>query len=130
MVIEVEGQPGNWHPHIHSFIYSKRILWEEILKNWKKASKGGLGVYIKNVSHDGAIYYVTKYITKANASDEFSDIFEQAMKGRRMFQRFGCFQNVKLPPVLSHRKCELCGSPHWITEWDIRRCQRAFARGT
>lgn len=130
MVIEIEGEPGSWHPHIHCFIYSKRIEWQEILKNWKKASKGGTGVYIKNVSHDRAIDYVTKYVTKSKALDEYNDILELAMKGRRTFQRFGSFQRIQLPRVYSHRTCEVCGSTEWLTEYDLRRAERRALRGS
>jgi hypothetical protein len=128
MVIEITGEPGNWHPHIHCFIYSKRISWDEILKHWKKASKGGCGVYIKNVSHHGAIHYVTKYVTKANTDNEFSDIFEMAMKGRRTFQRFGSFQKIKMVKYYSHRVCENCGCNEWLTEWDINKTEIQMRR--
>lgn len=120
-VIEVTGEPGNWHPHIHSFIYSLRIEWEDLLRRWSKCSKGGTGVYIKNVSNDGAVYYVTKYITKPGAEPEYSFLLEDALKGRRMFQRFGSFHRVKLPKRLTARKCEKCGECDWLTEWDFRR---------
>jgi hypothetical protein len=120
-VIEIQGEPGNWHPHIHSFIYSLRIEWRALRDQWHRASKGGLAVWIANITNDKAIYYVTKYVTKPGTDIEYASLIDAAMKGRRLFQRFGTFHHLKLPKRLSAKKCEKCGHSDWLTEWDFRK---------
>ena len=120
-VIEITGSPGNWHPHLHCFIYSLRIPWEQIRDCWHRSSKGGQSVWIANITNDTAIHYVTKYVTKPGTDPEYAFLLEEAMKGRRTFQRFGTFQQIKLPKRLSSRKCEHCGYSDWLTEWDFRK---------
>lgn len=120
-VIEITGSPGSWHPHLHCFIYSLRIRWDDIRDYWSRCSRGGQSVWIANVSHDKAIYYVTKYVTKPGSDPEYSQLLDHAMKGRRMFQRFGEFQDIKLPKHLTCRPCEKCGGDLWITEYDVKR---------
>lgn len=120
-VIEVTGSPGSWHPHLHCFIYSLRIEWQAIRDTWFTCSKGGTAVYIKNISNDGAIYYVTKYVTKSEVDPGSVLLVDREMKGRRTFQRFGSFHKIKLPKYYTARKCEKCGHCDWLTEWDFRR---------
>lgn len=120
-VVEITGEPGDWHPHLHCFIYSLRIRWDDIRDHWHRASNGGQSVWIANISNDKAIYYVTKYVTKPSTEPEYSQLLDDAMKGRRMFQRFGVFQQIKLPKRLTSKKCEACGHTDWITEYDLRR---------
>lgn len=119
--IEVTGEPGNWHPHIHAIVYSLRIPWQGLLDKWAKANPGARSVWIENVSNDGAIYYVTKYVTKPGSDPEYAFTIDEALKGRRLFQRFGSFQKIKLPKYYTARKCEKCGSSDWLTEWDFRK---------
>ena len=120
-VIEITGSPGSWHPHLHCFIYSFRIPWEQIRDCWSRSSKGGQSVWIANITNDLAIYYVTKYVTKPGTEPEYSWLLEKAVKGRRTFQRFGCLQKIKLPKRLSSKECENCGCSDWLTEWDFHR---------
>lgn len=123
-VIEVTGDPGNWHPHLHVFIYSRFVRWSDLHKHWQTASKGGLGVYIKNISNDTAIYYVTKYVTKSECDSTLLELIETSMKGRRLFQRFGEFQTIPLVKSLTGRICEKCGEAQWLTEYDIRKAEK------
>lgn len=127
-VIEITGEPGNWHPHLHIFIYSTRIPWQGILDRWNKASKTGRSVWIRNVSSDQAIYYVTKYVTKPGTHDADPEYLDKVMKGRRTFQRFGSFSQVKLPKYYTARKCDKCGCSTWLMEWEIERYAREFRR--
>jgi predicted RNA-binding Zn-ribbon protein involved in translation (DUF1610 family) len=128
LVIEVKGRPGDWHPHIHAFIYSLRIPWQGILDRWSKASNGGQAVWITNISSDKAIYYVTKYVTKPSFGIADLDALETAMKGRRTFQRFGSFHKVKLPTYYTAKPCPICGNTTWLTEWEIAKWHREFNR--
>jgi hypothetical protein len=128
LVIEIKGRPGDWHPHIHAFIYSLRIPWNGILDKWTRCSKGGRQVWIANITSDKAIYYVTKYVTKPGTSTEDIDALETAMKGRRTFQRFGSFQKIKLPVYYTARPCPVCGCTQYISDYELRRYEREFQR--
>lgn len=120
-VLEIKGTEGDWHPHLHCFIYSLRIEWRSLRDQWFKASKGGSAVWIRNVSNNEAIYYVTKYVTKSDVDPGDMIIADKAMKGRRTFQRFGSFQKIKLPKYYTAAKCKNCGNCDWLTEWDFHR---------
>lgn len=120
-VIEITGSPGSWHPHIHAFIYSKRVPWDGLLAIWDKASSGGRSVWIANISNEKALYYVTKYVTKTGIPAILADELNDALQGKRLFQRFGNFQDVKIMLNLQGKKCTICGQDDWLTEFDINR---------
>lgn len=120
-VIEITGTPGSFHPHIHAFIYSKRIPWRGINDTWRRASKGGSATWIANISNNNAIYYVTKYVTKSSLSDEAADIANEALRGKRLFQRFGSFSGYDISLPLFAAACKQCGGFEWINDYDLHR---------
>lgn len=128
-VIEITGSPGNWHPHIHAFIYSTRIDWKSLLNIWSRSSKGGRSVWIANISNTNAVYYVTKYITKTSVPAPLADELNTALIGKRLFQRFGAFQKINLGPFITAKICDSCGENEWITDFDIRRFKKVHPMG-
>ncbi len=120
-VIEIAGRPGSWHPHVHAFIYSKRIPWDGLMSVWNRASKGGRSVWIANISNNNAVFYVTKYITKSDIPAQLAEEMNTALAGKRLFQRFGSFQNVKILVSMSAKICGECGENDWISEFDLRK---------
>lgn len=126
-VIEITGQEGSWHPHIHAFIYSKRIPWHDLRDCWKRASRGGMATWIANISDKNAIYYVTKYVTKTSLSAESAQVANGLLQGRRLFQRFGSFTNFDIGKPLFAKDCADCGENIWINEYDIRYLSKSDA---
>lgn len=124
-VIEITGRKGSWHPHIHSFIYSKRIPWEQLRDTWTKSSKGGTATWITNISNDKALFYVTKYVTKTNIPQEDRAVASESISGRRMFQRFGTFASIVIDQRFMAKKCDKCNSETWINEYDVKHLERS-----
>lgn len=120
-VIEITGAPGSWHPHLHVFIYAKRVPWHDLLAIWDKASGGGKSVWIVNISNEKAVYYVTKYVTKTGIIEPLAREMNDALRGKRLFQRFGTFQEVKLLGAMVGKKCSVCSCSDWISEFDLRK---------
>lgn len=112
-VIEITGNTNSWHPHIHAVIYSKYIPWRLIHKHWKRAS-GGNAVWINSVAPSRAISYITKYISKTNVPAHLQVELSEALKSFRLFQRFGCWHNLKLPARIWDYRCESCGRSDWL----------------
>lgn len=119
-VVEIKGRPNSWHPHLHIIIYSKYLPWQWLQNQWLKCS-GGRAVWISQISKDKAIYYVTKYVTKIDMPDEAQDEPNTAMKGRRLFMKFGEFANLRVPVKKWLWICPVCQTSDFLTEFEIRR---------
>jgi hypothetical protein len=85
-------------------------------------------VFIARCDSTKAMNYVTKYLTKADVAPD--DLFNanEELRKYRMFQRFGTWHAVRIPKLVCDSLCEDCGRSTWLTEWEIRRSENAFAR--
>ena len=122
-VIEVKGRPGNWHPHIHAIIHAYYIPWPRLRAAWRQCS-GGQAVWINAVSHDRAIGYVTKYITKPDLPPGLLDDASAALRHFRLFTRFGSWHNIPIPKMVYDTPCKNCGRCDWIVDLYIERCMK------
>lgn len=125
-IIEVTGEPGNWHPHLHILCWCRRIDWKSLKNSWTSVS-GGLGCYIINTSRKSACFYVTKYITKAEVPEGAWDKVGKILVKYRLFQRFGSWQGIKIPKKISDYPCPKCGCTVWVPDWMI---EKALRRGS
>ncbi len=114
-VIEVTGRPGNWHPHIHAVVYSRFIPWKNLWRDWKQCS-GGNAVYITATSLEGAIKYITKYISKSAVPSHLWEELSIELRRFRLFQRFGSWHNIALPSRVFDYRCESCGRCDWLAD--------------
>lgn len=119
-VIEVTGRPGHWHPHIHAIIYSRYIPWRALWRDWKQCS-GGNAVWITSVAPSAAAAYITKYISKSAVPVPLQIELSEQLKQFRLFQRFGCWHNLKLPSRVYDYKCEQCGGSDWLADRDFKK---------
>lgn len=122
-LVEIKGRPNDWHPHLHIIAYSKFLPWQWLQKQWHKCS-GGSAVWINEVTKDRAKFYVTKYVTKIDMPAEAQDEPNSVMKGRRLFMKFGEFAQYEIQPRKWLWLCPVCGCEDFLTEFEIRRCQR------
>jgi len=127
-IIEIKGEKGNFHPHLHVLVYARWLDFWQLQPLWKKAS-GGIGCYILPMPKKAAMYYVTKYVTKSEAPE--GDLLEisKCIKKYRLFQRFGSWQGYKIPKLKSPFPCEECKNMVWLTEWEIRKFEGSFRKG-
>lgn len=102
-VVEVtRNVAGNqWHPHVHIVAWSKFYDSRELSREWKAASKGSFVVDIKPIrTKTGVEHYLAKYLAKGvpdsvvYSTEHFSEWVE-AMRGNRLFIRFGAVPDVK-----------------------------------
>lgn len=107
-VIEIKGNPGNWHPHLHILVSSRYLSWNILHKQWNHVS-GGLSVYISNLPAKRVVNYMLKYITKPSVIDANLDHVSNALINKRLFQPFGSFhsQFSKIPK--DKYLCPRCG---------------------
>ena len=87
-VLEITKSDAGWHAHIHAVIYNLWIDYFELRNAWSRCSTG-MGVYITRLPKNQIIYYLTKYLTKPEASvEELAEINDE-LKGARLFTPFG-----------------------------------------
>lgn len=125
-VIEVTGRPGNWHPHIHAVVYSLFIPWKSLWRDWKQCS-GGNAVWISSCAPSAATKYITKYISKTDVPAHLQEELSMELRSFRLFQRFGCWHNLKLPARLYDHRCEGCGRCDWLADVYQDRIARRYA---
>lgn len=120
-VIEVKGNPGNWHPHIHAIVASHYLNWNKLHQSWNQVS-GGLSVYISNIPKTAIVNYILKYLTKPSVSLNLLQDVAFSLKSKRLFQPFGSWHSPfnKLPKI--HCVCSKCGSAsfepvYYVTGW-------------
>jgi hypothetical protein len=123
VVIEIKGNPGFWHPHLHILCWSRWLPWLQLHAAWKSVSDG-LGCYIQNVGQDTAIRYVTKYVTKTDLPDRDQQAVGKVLIRYRLFQRFGSWHHIFIPKLKSDYPCPNCGESDWICDWQLDRIAR------
>jgi len=111
-VIEITGEPGQWHGHIHCICQAGFVPWAKLKSLWEHFS-GGKGVYITRIPLRAAVNYLTKYLSKSTVATEFRYDVSEALKGLRFFQPFGSWyhQDRKYPkPSKVCSRCKTEGS--------------------
>lgn len=112
-VVEVTGEHGNWHVHLHIIIEAKYYKWAELLKLWMKLSPGR-GVYIQDIPKGEIILYLTKYISKTATPEDDRDELNEALKGSRLFQPFGSWYAINRLYELPPKHCPDCDHATFI----------------
>jgi hypothetical protein len=111
-VIEVTGEPGRWHVHIHAIMISAYIKQERLSAEWKMLT-GCPVVHIECVEPDRGVYYVTKYISKGDFDPKYIDQVAAALKSVRLFNAFGSWHNMKAPKIKLVCDCPVCHGSRW-----------------
>lgn len=106
-VIEITGNPGNWHAHIHTIIEAKFMNWDVLHRLWFSCS-GGKGVWISRLSQSKAVGYLTKYLTKSDVTTELMEEMSAALKGTRLFSPFGRWYAINCKYVPPKPDCPNC----------------------
>lgn len=107
-IIEVTGQPGKWHVHLHCLLEARYIPHSLLAKRWASVSPGRI-VYIQKIPRSAVIRYVTKYVSKGETASPHSLQISDALKNVRLFQPFGCWQKIALSLPKIAFSCPTCG---------------------
>lgn len=107
-ILELTGQPGNWHLHLHAIIEARYVPWSLLHDQWQKVSTGH-GVWIATRPPGVILNYLTSYLTKNQLPPESQKQAAHALRNARLFQTFGVWHNltVTLPKV--NYPCPKCG---------------------
>lgn len=116
-VIEITGEPGSWHAHLHIIIQCSWMKWEHLVEIWQKVSKGR-GVYITRIPKTQIVKYLTKYLTKPSVDDEHLNTVGSSLCSFRLFQTFGKWHSFKTVPTKKPHHCPKCDKTGW-TPFDI-----------
>lgn len=106
-VIEITGNPGNWHAHIHAIIEARYMPWDVLHRLWNLCS-GGEGVWISRIPKNKAIAYLTKYLTKSSAPIDTIQEMSAALHGTRLFSPFGRWYAINCTYVAPKPDCPNC----------------------
>lgn len=111
----IEAKPGKegWHVHLHIVIESAFIPYQALLSEWTAVSTG-TGVYIKKLHGSQVVGYLTKYLTKEQATTADQKRMTDILKGRRLFVPFGSwFDPIRKIPRLKFQ-CPACERFDWF----------------
>jgi len=108
-VLEITGNPGNWHVHIHIVMMSRFMPFDRLLGLWMKVSSGR-GVYIQQIPPSAVIGYLTKYITKSDISDDLQEEMNDELHDKRLFNPFGTWHTLAKTYVQPKHVCPECGN--------------------
>lgn len=108
-VVEVTGKPGDWHAHLHVVISARYLPYKKLLSQWIAVS-GSRGVYIKRIPISAIVNYLTKYLTKTELAGVHQIEASAALKGKRMFQAFGCWHTLVGQVTCAVAVCSCCGA--------------------
>lgn len=111
-VIEVTQSEAGYHVHMHALIVSRFLPCLKLSQMWAKVSPGKI-VYISKVATEGAVRYLTKYLTKEDASPDFEATLNRAFRNVRMFQPFGSWHTLRDPTPKPRCVCNACGGDKW-----------------
>jgi len=106
-VIEITGEEGNWHAHIHAIIEARYMLYDKLVELWKRCS-GGIGVWIARIKKKGITSYITKYLTKAGTPEAQLYHMSSALKGARLISPFGSWYAISALYVKPVGRCKDC----------------------
>lgn len=112
-VVEVTiGKHGLWHVHIHAIVYSSYLPVRQLSANWSMCSPGQI-VHISMISGPQVARYVSKYVSKSLALERRTGYASRVLKGNRLFQPFGSFQNAMQSTKREGHPCDNCGRSEW-----------------
>lgn len=111
-IIEVKPGKEGWHVHLHVVIESKYIPYEILLAEWKAVSTGQ-GVYIKKLHGSQVVAYLTKYLTKEQATKAEQEYMTDMLKGTRLFQPFGSWYGPMAAMKRLRFECPTCNNSCW-----------------
>lgn len=112
-VIEVTGEPGRWHAHLHIIAESQFFPVYALARQWGACSPGRI-VYIQVVRKTDIIKYVTKYLTKSAVSEASRLEVSHTLRRYRLFQPFGSWHGISPPPPAPRYACPTCGRTDWL----------------
>lgn len=112
-VIEVTGEEGRWHAHLHIIAESDYFPVFQLSRQWAACSPGRV-VYIQVVRKADIIRYLTKYLTKSAVSDPSRPVVAQALRQCRLFQPFGNWHGIPPAPPPPSYPCPTCGRSDWL----------------
>lgn len=112
-VVEVKRGKDGWHVHLHIVIESQYLPYKVLLAEWSAVSTG-IGVYIKKLHNSQVISYLTKYLTKDQATKADQIYMTEVLKGVRLFQPFGSWHGpiTKMKPLKFG--CPVCTRVDWV----------------
>lgn len=102
-IIEVKTGEGGWHVHLHIVIESGFIPFATLLSEWKAVSSGQ-GVYIRKLHDSQVVSYLTKYLTKEQATEAEQKDMTAILKGRRLLLVFGSWH----APISTMKRLQFC----------------------
>jgi hypothetical protein len=118
-VIEIKPSGSFWHAHIHTIIFARYWDLHDISSVWRAVSPGYI-INIKQVRNNRLAGYLTKYLTKDEATPELQMIMSAALKGNRLFFTFGLFYHDERLQPRFKPICQNCGANTWgIMEFDF-----------
>jgi hypothetical protein len=112
-VVEVTGNPGDWHAHIHTLIYSDFIPYAQLLKAWTSITSS-TGVWIERVSRADLINHLARYLTKPLKPESVCEEINDALSSTRLFQPFGDWHGISATYKEPHHPCPVCGHTSWL----------------
>ena len=108
-VVELTTSSHGWHAHLHVLALSLYYPYKLLLRQWNQITQA-TGVFIQNIPRDAAISYVTKYVTKTQLIEDDQFEASDALKGRRLYQAFGCFHSINVQVPGKKFECPICYS--------------------
>lgn len=112
-VVEVTiGEHGLWHVHIHAILYSAFLPVRQLSAQWSGCSPGKI-VHITMISGPQVARYISKYVSKSLALERRTEYASRVLKGNRLFQPFGSFQNAMQSTKREGHPCDNCGHSEW-----------------
>lgn len=106
-VIEVTGEPGRWHVHLHVMLESRFLPHAVLSRQWSKVSPGHI-VHIKALPSSAIIGYITAYISKSEVREADQVHLSQELKGFRLFQPFGTWHAIAVSAEKLNYCCPSC----------------------
>jgi len=111
-VIEITGTADKWHCHLHIIAYGTFCPVRKLSRAWKSCD-GGYIVWISRPPQGAAVSYLTSYVSKSTAPEGCERHLSEALKGTRLFQPFGMWQNTATRLPKFRMQCPVCHSTVW-----------------
>lgn len=112
-VIELTvNSDGLWNVHLHAIIYSAFLPVKQLSLEWSQCSPGKI-VDIRMITSRQVIMYISKYVSKSLVLNQKREEASEVLRGRRMFQPFGIFQNAVQKTEQKLHFCSECGEAQW-----------------
>ena len=109
--------PRFWHVHMHIIMSSRYIDLTKtgfLRRKWLRLV-GGVSIRLDPVfKRSNLVGYITKYLTKTDLSEADAVIASRALKGRRLYQPFGCWHGFALGAPHIPAQCPSCGNSDLI----------------